>query len=145
MAADSRTRRRRTVDPSAGLRTFHGVNLDELDRQIVDLLVQDGRMPYRVLGEKVGLSPSATADRVRALIRRGVIARFTAVVDDNATRRDVEAVVDLRLASESDRQRFERSVAESDAVVEAMHLTGPWDYQLPPLQPPRRRSICCRY
>jgi Lrp/AsnC family leucine-responsive transcriptional regulator len=34
------------------------------------------------------------------------------------------------LASESDRQRFERSVAESDAVVEAMHLTGAWDYQL---------------
>jgi hypothetical protein len=39
-----------------------------------------------------------------------VIARFTAVIDDTATRRDVEAVVDLRLASESDRRRFERPV-----------------------------------
>ena len=66
------------------------MSLDELDRQIVDLLVQD----------------------------------------DTATRRDVEAVVDLRLASESDRRRFERAVAESDAIVEAVHLTGVWDYQL---------------
>jgi Lrp/AsnC family leucine-responsive transcriptional regulator len=106
------------------------VSLDELDRRIVDLLVDDGRMPYRVLGQKVGLSASATADRVRALVRRGVIARFTAVVDHDATRRDVEAVVDLRLASEADRVRFERSVAASEAVAEAIHLTGVWDYQL---------------
>jgi Lrp/AsnC family leucine-responsive transcriptional regulator len=96
----------------------------------VERLVDDGRISFRALGNEVGLSASATADRVRALVRRGVIARFTAVVDDAAARPDVEAVIDLRLASEGDRARFERHVAREDRIVEVMHLTGPWDYQL---------------
>ena len=106
------------------------MDLDPIDRRIVDRLIGDGRISYRALGDEVGLSPTATADRVRSLVRRGVITRFTAVVDDSALRRDVEAVVDVRLAGEGRRPHFEALVGRLDAVVEALHLTGPWDYQL---------------
>ena len=60
--------------------------LDELDRQIVDALRHDGRIPFRALGDQIGLSANATADRVRGRLRRGVITQFTAVVDERPLR-----------------------------------------------------------
>lgn len=103
------------------------MELDALDRAIVDRLVADGRISYRALGAEIGLGPTATADRVRALVERGVITGFTALVDDPAA---VEAVVDLRLASEDLRASFTARIAQLPAVREALHLTGAWDYQL---------------
>jgi Lrp/AsnC family transcriptional regulator, leucine-responsive regulatory protein len=106
------------------------VPLDDLDRKIVDSLRRDGRIPFRALGDEIGLSANATADRVRGLLRRGVITRFTAIVDDRATGRSLEAVVDLRLAHEGQRAALEETLRELPAVVDAVHLTGPFDYQL---------------
>jgi Lrp/AsnC family leucine-responsive transcriptional regulator len=104
--------------------------LDELDRQIVDALRHDGRIPFKALGDRIGHSANATADRVRGLLRRGVITHFTAVVDEGAASRKLEAVIDLRLAHEDQRSAFEETLRELPAVASAVHLTGPFDYQL---------------
>ena len=104
--------------------------LDDLDRQIVEALRRDGRIPFRALGDEIGLSANATADRVRGLVKRGVITRFTAVIDDRTATRSVEAIVDLRLVSEDQRARFEETLRDLPAVAGAVHLTGPFDYQL---------------
>ena len=45
--------------------------MEELDRQIVQLLVKDGRMSYTDLGKATGLSTSAVHQRVRRLEQRG--------------------------------------------------------------------------
>jgi Lrp/AsnC family leucine-responsive transcriptional regulator len=55
--------------------------VEELDRQIVQLLVGDGRMSYTDLGRVTGLSTSAVHQRVRRLEQRGVIRGYTAIVD----------------------------------------------------------------
>jgi Lrp/AsnC family leucine-responsive transcriptional regulator len=104
--------------------------LDELDQRIVDHLVRDGRISFTALGNAVGLSANAAADRVRALQRRGVIRGFTAVLDERGAGRTIEALVDLRLRENADRQAFERRVEELPAVAAAAHLTGPFDYHL---------------
>ncbi|MEU9383128.1 AsnC family transcriptional regulator, partial [Streptomyces sp. NPDC048279] len=54
--------------------------MEELDRQIVQLLVKDGRMSYTDLGKATGLSTSAVHQRVRRLEQRGVIRGYAAVV-----------------------------------------------------------------
>ncbi len=58
--------------------------MEELDRQIVELLVKDGRMSYTDLGKATGLSTSAVHQRVRRLEQRGVIRGYAAVVDPEA-------------------------------------------------------------
>ncbi len=103
---------------------------DILDRSILAHLRQDGRMSFKALGDAVGLSANAAADRVRALQRRGVIEGFTVVLGDGPASRRIEAVVDLRLRDDSERARFEERVHAIDAIVGAVHLTGPYDYQL---------------
>ena len=57
------------------------MSLEEIDRQIVSLLAQDGRMSYTDLGKTTGLSTSAVHQRVRRLEQRGVLRGYTAVVD----------------------------------------------------------------
>jgi|GEM_PF-117789 Lrp/AsnC family leucine-responsive transcriptional regulator len=54
--------------------------LDDVDREIIDLLREDGRMSYTALGRKTGLSVSATHQRVRRLEERRIIIGFTAVL-----------------------------------------------------------------
>ena len=55
--------------------------VEELDRQIVQLLVADGRMSYTDLGKATGLSTSAVHQRVRRLEQRGVIRGYSAVIN----------------------------------------------------------------
>ncbi len=58
--------------------------MEELDRHIVGLLMQDGRMSFTDLGKATGLSTSAVHQRVRRLEERGVIRGYRAVIDHDA-------------------------------------------------------------
>jgi Lrp/AsnC family transcriptional regulator, leucine-responsive regulatory protein len=58
--------------------------MEDLDRSIVGLLMQDGRMSFTDLGKATGLSTSAVHQRVRRLEERGVIQGYRAVIDHDA-------------------------------------------------------------
>jgi Lrp/AsnC family transcriptional regulator, leucine-responsive regulatory protein len=58
--------------------------VEKIDRQILGLLADDGRMSYTDLGKATGLSTSAVHQRVRRLEQRGIIRGYAAVVDPEA-------------------------------------------------------------
>ena len=58
--------------------------MEDIDREILRLLLADGRMSYTDLGRATGLSTSAVHQRVRRLEQRGVIKGYTVVVDFEA-------------------------------------------------------------
>jgi DNA-binding Lrp family transcriptional regulator len=60
---------------------MHINGLDEIDNQIVNLLIEDARLTYSEIGEKVGLSRVAVKNRVSALEDRGIIKGYHADVD----------------------------------------------------------------
>lgn len=70
--------------------------MEDIDRQIVRLLVGDGRMSYTDLGRATGLSTSAVHQRVRRLEQRGVIRGYAAVIDPEAVGRPVTAFVSIK-------------------------------------------------
>lgn len=102
--------------------------MDAIDRDIVRLLQADGRMSYRELGDKVGLSANAVRDRVRVLVERRVIEGFHARVGAEWSDRRLQALVDVRLRTPDAAERFETMMRRSPIVMEAMHLTGRADY-----------------
>ena len=104
--------------------------LDTIDHQILGALVQNARLSYRELGERVSLSANAAAERVRRLRERGVIAGFQAVIDPSASGRTLVALIDVRLDGPTESQRFERLIESLDEVTDAAHVTGRFDYQL---------------
>lgn len=70
--------------------------MEEIDRQIVDLLIRDGRMSYTDLGRATGLSTSAVHQRVRRLEERGVIRGYAAVVDYEAIGLPLTAFISIK-------------------------------------------------
>lgn len=60
------------------------VDLDELDRAVLKLLSEDGRMSSRAVGAKLGIEATTAHRRVRSLEQRGVIQRYAPVVDPAA-------------------------------------------------------------
>lgn len=57
------------------------MNLDEVDRKLLDLLQEDARLSNAELAEAVGLTVSSVHERVKKLERRGVITGYVARVD----------------------------------------------------------------
>jgi len=101
--------------------------LDKVDREILSILANDARIPYQTLGERVHLSANAAADRVRRLLRNGVIRRFTIDIDQARLGRTLEAIIDVRV---SDADLFQQGVKASDEITYVAHVTGSYDYHV---------------
>jgi Lrp/AsnC family leucine-responsive transcriptional regulator len=104
--------------------------MDAIDEELLRILRGNARTSHQALGAAVGLSANAAAARVRRMERDGVIAGFTVVTRPAAMGRGVEALVNVRLASDQDDAGFEAAVAQMPAVLEDLHLTGGTDHQL---------------
>jgi len=96
--------------------------LDEINRDLLDLLQVEGRMSFRELGERVGLTAPAVAERVRKLEEGGVIKSYRAVVDYELLGFPILCVIRLktpRMGSGVDDKL--RALPE---VIEANRVTG---------------------
>lgn len=106
--------------------------LDPIDRRILRELQRDGAIRNDVLAEKVGLSPSPTLRRVRALEEAGYVRSYVALLNPTRLGLGVRVMFELRL-SVQDRDaldRFEKQVTAIPEVVECMTVLGEWDYVL---------------
>jgi len=57
------------------------MHLDSIDVEIIRMLQEDGRMMYKDIGKKLGVSIPTVKSRIDKLIQLGVIRKFTAIVD----------------------------------------------------------------
>ena len=70
--------------------------MEDLDRQIVRLLAQDGRRSFTDLAKDTGLSVSAVHQRVRRLEKRGVLRGYHAAVDPEEVGLALTAFVSIK-------------------------------------------------
>jgi Lrp/AsnC family transcriptional regulator, leucine-responsive regulatory protein len=104
--------------------------IDALDRVILDELRHEGRISWRELGQRIGLGPTATADRVRRLEQIGVLKGYRADIDLSALGLGLRAITELSLARDTDPATFETELRATPEVQSAMHVTGVMDYVL---------------
>lgn len=104
--------------------------MDEIDRKILTHLVDDGRASVTEIADEVHLSLSAASQRLRRLRESGAIERFTVRLGAAATGRPIEALVDLQLSPGSPWSGIDTALREHEDVVDAVHLTGGFDYQV---------------
>ncbi len=110
--------------------------LDKLDKAILRALQQNGRETYDVIGEQVGLSPSAVLRRVKRLEDAGVIDRYVALVRPEAVGLGLTAYINVRLEKHTETHKrnpmdvFRASVQGWPEVVECAALTGDMDFLL---------------
>lgn len=98
--------------------------LDEIDKQILTILHEEGRISYTDLGKRVDLSRVAVQARINQLIEAGVIEKFTAVI--NPAKIGIHVSVFFNVEVEP---QFLEEVAlkleEEPAVTSLYHMTGP--------------------
>jgi Lrp/AsnC family leucine-responsive transcriptional regulator len=70
--------------------------VEKIDRQIVQLLAEDGRMSYTDLGKATGLSTSAVHQRVKRLEQRGVILGYGATIDHVEAGKPLTAFISIK-------------------------------------------------
>jgi len=104
--------------------------MDSIDRAILGRLRDDARISFRDLGDAVGLSANAVAERVRRLVSAGTIRRFRAEIDPSAGGARLAAFIDLRLATGTPADAFEAALRAMPGVVSALLTTGNFDYTL---------------
>lgn len=103
------------------------LRIDSTDRQLLELLMTDGRQSFAALGEKVGLSTAATKRRVDRLRRDGVIRGFGAQVDPKAMGWNIEAFVELYCNGQLRPDQMQALADSIPEVYDAYTLTGESD------------------
>ena len=108
------------------------MQLDNIDKQILEALQDDGRLTNRDLAEMVNLSPSTTLERVKKLESKGFIKKFVAIVDSSKVNANCFLYVEVTLARHGkDRlQRFTDEIILLDEVLECHRITGGADFLL---------------
>ncbi|HUE26011.1 MAG TPA: Lrp/AsnC family transcriptional regulator [Solirubrobacteraceae bacterium] len=101
--------------------------MDDPDRQILALLVEDGRRTYDDIGRRISLSAPAVKRRVDRLRRDGALRGFTAVIDHTAFGDRTEALVELFFAPGTLLDRVGQILRSHPEVVEAWSVTGEAD------------------
>ena len=97
--------------------------LDELDRKIVELLIENARTSYSEIGQKVGISRVAVKARVQALERRGVIEEYTTIINPQK----INGAVSCYFEIETQPDAFARVSAilrENGSITQIYRVTG---------------------
>jgi Lrp/AsnC family leucine-responsive transcriptional regulator len=106
--------------------------LDTIDRRMLTLLQEDGRITNQDLSEKVGLSPTPCLRRLKRLEESGVIRGYSAIVDPKAYGLPFSVFVSVRLSQQNQEHiaEFEKAVESWPEVAECYLMTGSQDYLL---------------
>lgn len=106
--------------------------LDRIDRQILDLLQRNDRLTAQEIGDRVGLSSTPVARRIRMLEESKLIKGYVALVDQKLVGLPVSVFVSVRLERQQEEalQRFSRAIADWPEVIECYLMTGQQDYLL---------------
>ncbi len=99
------------------------LKIDDLDHQILKILEQDSRIPYRQLGQRLGIEESTARKRVVRLKERQVIERFTIDVNDATLGRTIIAFITV-YPSMKHTDEIIREVTSLEEVVESYNLSG---------------------
>ena len=106
--------------------------MDALDKAILNALVGDGRLSQVDLAERVPLSATAIARRIRTLEESGVIEGYHAQLNRRALGLHVIAMIQITLKSQNEEllAAFEKAALAAPSVIACHLMSGDDDYQL---------------
>jgi len=106
--------------------------LDAFDIQILRELRRDGRISIQDLSERIGLSATPVARRLRQLEDQGIITGYCALIDEMKLGYEVSVFVSVQLDKQVDAalDQFEAAILAFPEVVDCWLMTGNRDYLL---------------
>ena len=97
---------------------------DKVDEKIIEFLKEDSRKSFVDIGKELKLSESAVRRRVKQLVDKGTIKKFTLELgEENAT----SAIVLVSVDSATDTSKVSTKLAKLDGVKTVYEITGQYD------------------
>ncbi|RLG01506.1 MAG: AsnC family transcriptional regulator [Thaumarchaeota archaeon] len=102
----------------------HWRTLDDVDLKIIDLLKRNSRMSFIEIGKRIGLSEGAVRRRVKLLVEKGIIKRFTIELSKDYV---INAVTFLTFDRGDIAEEVIESISKIPEVESVYELTGRFD------------------
>ncbi|NJE05165.1 Lrp/AsnC family transcriptional regulator [Thermococcus sp. M36] len=100
--------------------------LDDTDRKILAILQKNSRTPLREISREVNLAESTVYERIKKLKERGIIKRFTVILDPNALGFGILAFILIK-AKAGKYSNVALELKKYPEIVEIYETTGDYD------------------
>ncbi|MFC6875048.1 Lrp/AsnC family transcriptional regulator [Halobellus marinus] len=100
--------------------------MDDLDRQILDILRRDARTPYTEIASQVGTSEGTVRNRVERLLDEGIIERFTVSTRTG----NIKAMIEISVKVDVDTTEVSEEMATWEQVDFVWQVSGEEDVVL---------------
>ena len=97
--------------------------LDRLDREIVQMLIQNARMSYSDIGERIGISRVAVKARIQALEQRGIIEEYTTIINPQKISGAVSCYFEMEILPEAFAAVAE-TLKRNETITQIYRVTG---------------------
>lgn len=97
--------------------------LDNLDQKIVQMLIENARVSYSDIGEKVGISRVAVKARVSALEEKGIIEEYTTIINPQKISGAISCYFEIETRPEQFSTVAEALIQE-EMVTQIYRVTG---------------------
>ena len=99
---------------------------DSLNREIVKLLQNDGRQPYRDIAKALNVSEGTVRNRVQSMKQAGAL-RIVALIDPTEVRYEADAMIGIKVASGHSVEQVSERLGKSPDVVYILWVSGRYD------------------
>lgn len=108
------------------------MELDSTDKQILNILQKDAKLPVKEIAQLVNLSTTPVFQRIKRMEKNGIIESYSAVLNRSkiAQKTTIFAEVNLHSHSGKDIEQFEKIMTSTPEITECYHITGKSDYLL---------------
>ncbi len=108
------------------------MNLDAIDKKLLELLQKDSKQTNKELSLKLNLSVTAVYERIKKLERLGVIEKYVALLRKESVDRGLVVFCQIKLVQHAKDYltKFESEITQLEEVLECFHVSGEYDYLL---------------
>lgn len=106
--------------------------LDNTDYKILNFLQDDATISVKELAERIGLSFTATYERVKSLKHHGIIRKNVVLINAELAGFEIMAYCNIVLKEQSNEKlrEFEQKINAEPQVLEVVSLSGQYDYMI---------------
>lgn len=106
--------------------------LDRTDHKILNFLQEDSTVSVKDLAQKIGLSFTATYERIKSLKHHGIIRKNVVLIDAELAGFEITAYCNILLKEQANNklQEFEEKIESEPQVLEVVSLSGQYDYMI---------------
>lgn len=106
-------------------------NLDETDKLILNMLVENGRTSYADMAKAAGMKSPSVIDRIKRLESLGIIRNYTVDIDYKQLGYDIIAFIGISIDNAKHIEDFESIIKTLDAdILGCHHVTGDFTFLL---------------